>query len=301
MLEAIETHELIATEFQNDESITIQEVIAASLVWKGDVLAKNGYPDEAVQTYEDVIERFADKRASGRLNRFMIAAFNQIRKLAPQGYKFSKSHLSQFLFEEIRKTQEKSETNEIVDKREEGSHNDTLNLTLEGADPVALFERLKEEGDVQKYAGIAARINKVDSSVQERLFAAIDVLVSEVEAGRAQTIDQILKFAKNEVTADSSGFDKLPEMTEADLREVAKATAANEWKKGLGKSPSKFISEVYKEWLGKKRFMREHIPSTADKFEHIDIPSKKLKEILAAAKKVKAAYATEITETPNGG
>ena len=73
---------------------------------------------------------------------------------------------------------------------------------------------------------------------------------------------------------------ELPEMTADDLRNVAARTLAKPWSGKLGKSPSKFISEVYDEWLGKKRLMREHIPNTK------------------AAINLKVAYSKEIRRHP---
>jgi tetratricopeptide (TPR) repeat protein len=72
---------------------------------------------------------------------------------------------------------------------------------------------------------------------------------------------------------------QLPEMTEQDLQRLAKQTKANPWSTEHSKLPSEFIALVYKDWLGKKRLMREQISTSG-------------------GEKLIAAYATEIHEHP---
>jgi hypothetical protein len=81
-----------------------------------------------------------------------------------------------------------------------------------------------------------------------------------------------------ELVQRSDDRHSLPEMDEDDLRQLAEQTRSHRWSAEAGKSPSEFISDVYKKWLGKKRLMREHFPKDA--------------------RKLIAAYATEIRRHP---
>lgn len=126
---------------------------------------------------------------------------------------------------------------------------------------------------LEKNIAIAIDATREGLSLAEAFAKAADVALHEPHA-QGKIADQW----DHAIEYEDQRHDQLLEMNEDDLRRLAELTKANPWSSKLGEPPSEFISDVYKEWLGKKRLMRGHL--------------------VKIAPKLMTAYATEIGRHP---
>lgn len=283
--DAISIYDSLIERLQSESELPFLIQEAEALVGKGAALEAEGRIREACDSYEDVLDErfFLAIPLDPGLKRSVATAFFKYCSLPKNDT--SQILRAEIIFSEIVSAIGITFAVSTSDPESEESTRPT--------NPELTVKNKFENGDIVSYDEPMSRDN-----IRDALEGKLDRLKEEYAskfgidaaknafARRASASDGALEpgmVTSKQKKVTNAGFvdkidDQLPEMSQQDLDELSQEAKANPWSSKVGKSPSAFISDVYKKWLGKKRLMREHFPE--------------------GARKLIAAYATEIRRHP---